>query len=877
MIKQKIYLLTFCLLTISAVVQAQMINKKGGLCFRIDDDQDPIKLKSIDSVFQKNGVHFVYSPNSQRANFTQPASFWPTVKLLQDHGHEIADHSPNHYPHFFEVNGADTLRFKNRAGVDHINFVNEYPVLGTRICLKYSILNAGGAGDEGLVDIQGNLLISKNNGEFSNNKIYGGRYTSQFYFPSLNLLCSYIPNLYNLNSNDPDTIELLSFWNEKITIGNYSNIAYKKLNNYDISVDPEGFKVMQQFSLDIFKKNGINAPTVWIQPGGPHPYLSKSFIADICGHDYGFKSAATYPGAIKGFNEIDNEHEKHFHMQWGDMYEETQDLTTMKGIIADRQARHLITMGLNHLSFFGGFPYQTLLSNLDSLLQWCNAKQIPVKTYSEWGAVLYDSIAKPSENVFPLLTTDLDGDNMPDGIQILPAELDKTQGAGITPTTSIKITQTKQIFGINRLSGVERDKNILKFYAKGTPGSNNLVSMYFDYPEVSKFQQFSIKCTTSTFTETIFECEIPEGVSYINLYGYANIDVGDIAVSGLELRGIAKPRFRTTTFKRSNNKTFGDINMRNYIADEVYDVANLTLSVLNAGNFNATITGNQFLKLEHKQNPFWIGKDSVQLIVSNPANLADTAWFYFQSNETSICKMEKVQLVYPFKSSTESTITWSAIPADTSLTTNISNPTVQPLAGTTYTATVVDKNSVSKNYVITINVKPSVMYTNANINKYFLTTDNQLDIDINLPYYSTAFISNMPKRNSQLANGTLTVQKGNNLGVDTTTIIIYNKSCDIITQYVITSTDASGIIESKLPQVFIYPNPFHNYLTIENLPYSKNGFEVSIYNMVGKEMHKQHIAPNQNTVNTNWLPTGVYILKLNNAEGLQRSFKVLKN
>lgn len=876
MIKQKIYLLTFCLLTVSAALQAQMINKKGGLSFRIDDDQDPAKLKSIDSVFQKNGVHFIYSPNSQRANFTQPASFWPTVKMLQDHGHEIADHSPNHYPHFFEVRGNDTVRFKNRAGIDHINFVNEYPILGTRICLKYNITNANGAGDEGLVDIKGNLLISKSNGEFANSKIYGDRYTTQFYFPGLNLVCSYA-TLYNANSNDPDTAELLSFWNEKITsFGTYSNIAYKRLSNYDIAVDPEGFKVMQQFSLDIFKKNGINAPTVWIQPGGPHPYLSKTFIADICGHDYGFKSAATYPGAIKGFNELDNTHEKKFYMQWGDITEETQNLASMKAVIADRQARHLITMGLNHLSFFGGFPYQTVLSNLDSLLQWCNAKQIPVKTYSEWGSILYDSITKPSENIFPSLTTDLDGDNLPDGLQVLDSEIDKTQGAGNTPTTSIKINQTKQIFGINRLSGVERGKNILKFYAKGTPGSNNLVSMYFDYPEVSKFQQFSIRCTTSTFTETIFECEIPEGVNYINLYGYANIDAGDIAVSGFELRGVAKPKFRNTTFKRNNNNTFGSINMHNYVADEAYGAASLTLSVLNAGNFNATITGNQFLQLEHKQNPFWVGKDSVQLIVSNPANLADTAWFYLQSNETSICKTEKVQLVYPFNTNTESTITWSAVPADTSLTTNISNPIVQPLANTVYTATVVDKNSASKNYVIAVNVKPGMAYTNANINKYFLSTDNQLDIDVNLPYYSTAFISNVPKRNSQLVNGILTVQKGNNLGVDTTTIIINNKSCDVITQYVITSTDGVGTMESLLPQVLIYPNPFNNYLTIDNLPYSKNGFEVSIYNMVGKEMLKQHIAPNQNTVNTNWLPGGVYILKLN-AEGVQKSFKVLKN
>ncbi len=855
---------------------AQALAKRGGVCFRIDDNQDPLKMLALDSVFRKNNARFVYAPNSQKGNFNQPANFWPTIKLLQERGHEIADHSPNHYPHFFELNGADTTRFKNRAGIDHIKFVNEYPILGSRICLKYNIINPNGIGDEGLVDIKGNLLISKDNGAFANNKIYGITYITQFYFPTLNLLCSYVPNIRNANVNDPDTIELLSFWNENENFGNHSSIPYKKLSNYDIGIDKEGFKVMQQFSFDIFKKNGIAAPKTWIQPGGAHPYLSKSFIADVCGSTYHFKSAATYPGARKGFNEIDKENENKFHLQWGDFFEETQSVSAIKNIIADRQAKHRLSFGLNHLSAFGGAPFETILANLDSLLQWCNQKGIPIKTYSEWGAILYDSIPNPTQNIFPLLSTDLNEDNIPDGMLVDIADIDNTQGAGITPNKSIKITQSKQVFGVAGLNGIEKGKNIFKLYTKGTVGSNNSVSIYIDYPEISKFEQYSVRCSTSSFQLNSLEYNIPEGVSYVNIYSYAYIETGELLVSGMEFLGAAKPKFKTITLKRSNNQSFETINLHQYVYDNTFEAANLSYSVLNGGNFNATISNNKFLSIEHKLNPFWLGKDSLQLLISNPSNLSDTAWIYLQSSANNICKGGAVQITYPFNSTTESSITWSAVPTDTSLNTNIATPVVKPNTTTVYTASVTDKNNNVKKYTITLTVTPSTVINKPNIFETF-NTNNTITLDIGLPYFSNAFIGNTPKRTSTINNGVLNIEKGVSIGNDTTLVVIQNQSCEVITQQIITST--STIVQEMHKNAWkIYPNPVQQVLYVEHLPnFQSETSQVQIFDLMGKELKQFIITKNQTALDLSWLGEGIYIVKINVGESHKESFKIVKN
>ena len=51
--------------------EAQLVDKIGGVCFRIDDTQSPNNLKALDSIFSKHGKRFTYAPNTQIANFTQ--------------------------------------------------------------------------------------------------------------------------------------------------------------------------------------------------------------------------------------------------------------------------------------------------------------------------------------------------------------------------------------------------------------------------------------------------------------------------------------------------------------------------------------------------------------------------------------------------------------------------------------------------------------------------------------------------------------------------------------------------------------------------------------------------------------------------------------
>ena len=106
--------------------EAQLVDKIGGVCFRIDDTQSPNNLKALDSIFSKHGKRFTYAPNTQIANFTQSADFWSTLKFLQVRGHEIGDHTPNHYTQFFDILTSDSLKLLLFLDVKEVLLVLSY-------------------------------------------------------------------------------------------------------------------------------------------------------------------------------------------------------------------------------------------------------------------------------------------------------------------------------------------------------------------------------------------------------------------------------------------------------------------------------------------------------------------------------------------------------------------------------------------------------------------------------------------------------------------------------------------------------------------------------------------------------------------------------
>ena len=855
---------------------AQQVDKIGGVCFRIDDVQSPSNLRALDSIFTKHNKRFTYAPNPQIAYHTESADFWNTLKILQLKGHEIGDHSPNHYTQFFDISNADSNKFKNRAGIDHIKYVNAPPTYGTRVCLKYNLLNGNGIGDETNVNINKNMIISKNNGEFSNPKIYGlGKSIIYFYLPTLNKIVGFY-SFKNINSNDPDTVIIKSFWNEDIDLGVVNDIPYKKIGNFDIDIDKDGFRVLLQFSLDVFKSKGISAPTVWIQPGGETPYLTKKYIADICGGEFGYKSAATYPGSIKGFNEVDYDKTNSFNMQWQDFQEENQSVDLIKSIIVDRFARHTLSFGSNHLGVFGAnFPLNTIINNMDQILGWCVQNNIPVYTYSEWSDLIYKSQTNPENNILPPLQNDLNKDGIVDGYSALNG-LDTVSGISQSNYRALTAYSNQTMFQITKLSGIESGPNVLSLYAKG--GIGNSIRFYIDFPILNKYELFELPAINSSYSYLNYTFNVPKGVSFISIICSSQIANGSIKITGLSIKGTNKPYVKLPILKRMANENYAAINLKNYAVDKFNSVDNIQWSVINNRIFKTAITSNSILSvnMDDATNAFWTGSDSIQ-IVAKSAGSADTVWLNVQSLAARICADQKLTVKYN-PSSNDSILVWSSIPANALVSSNIGNELIVfPSSNTNYFLKVTKRGGAIFNHSLNVNVTPTKFTGNTVIPRGFQSNSN-LTISIDIPFYSTGLVTKKPNRPYLFINDyEINFTKGSILGNDTLIYKVTTKSCETSTLTLITSEKNIGINEFSSNDISIFPNPFNNELNI-NSELKNNSLEVLIIDLYGNVFMNKKIANEKELhFNTEFLAKGIYFIKIENLDSRKSYFqKIIK-
>jgi hypothetical protein len=852
--------------------EAQLVDKIGGVCFRIDDTQSPSNLKALDSIFSKHGKRFTYSPNTQIANFTQSADFWTTLKFLQVRGHEIGDHTPNHFTQFFDILTSDSIKFINRAGIDHLKIVNAIPVNGTRVCLKYNLLNPNGNGDETNVSINNNMIISQNDGEFSNLKLYGsGKNTIYFYLPTLDKIVSFY-GISNLNSNDPDTLNIKSFWNEDIDLGIFSNIPYKKLGNFDVDIDKEGFRIMLQFSLDIFKSKGINPPTVWIQPSGETPYLSKKYIADICGTEFGYLSAATYPGTIKGYNETDNEKNNSYGMQWQDFDEENQTVDQIKSIIVDRFARHTLSFGSNHLGILGAnFPLNTIIKNMDEILGWCVENNIPVYTYSEWSNLIYKSQTNPEKNILPPLQNDFNKDGLVDGYSVMNG-LDTISGISQSNYRAITAFSDQTMFQITNLSGVESGPNVLSFYSKGAAG--NKISFFVEFPELNKFESFELPATNNSYSYQTYTFNVPKGVNVVSITCSSKIAIGSISITGMGLKGSNKPYVKLPILKRMANENFPKINLKSFTVDRFNTVNNIQWSVINNSIFVTDINANSDLSVSIGEgiNAFWIGSDSIQIIAKS-VNNSDTVWLYIQSLESRICADQRLAINYTFNAN-DSLLIWSSIPANTDVSSNLGTELiVYPSDFTNYNLKVIKRGGAQFNNSIYINVVPTIFAGNKLISRGFLSNSN-ITVPIDIPFYSTGLITKTPKRPYLFINeNEINFTKGFIVGSDTMIYKLTTKSCEARTLTILTNDLITNLKEISNNGITVFPNPFVNELNID-FGQKNNSLELMIIDLLGNVFLKKTIVnEKQIQLDTDFLTNGIYIVKIENKEMGKTYFK----
>ena len=466
-----------------------LVDKRGGICWRVDDNQTAVHFLQFADIFRKYGFHFSYAVNlGMNSNIP---GYMNTLRALQDSGNELMDHTPNHSTLLFLA--SDPSQYGGLRGVDHVS--------GNLVCLRYqgidtSIRYAG----EGTVDILDTIAISNANGSFQA-------------IPSLRILAVKLEGIdspvgigwiRNSESSDPDTIQLLTLWGEPIHVGYRARVHCDFIGPTDIEMTPEAIALLVQRTRELCDQFGIAYPTTWIQPGSPTPYVTRGQAKTVLGDQLGLTSSAVYTNSsFKCFNEYNPDGSAQYAMEWGDFDVQNRDAAEMESVIADAVAKHYVLISGDHFrDLTGGWAGYT--QRVDSLLRWCyqNASQIRVRTQSQWANILYAQPADPFANVIPPLNVDLDNNGFPDGYYYQSdgypyGTVDSTDGVAAGMGYSWSVDRAGDVCTIVGLAGLEKGWNDLGLWTRGYPGDSvELRFVFSHFPE----QRFKVGADTPDWT-----------------------------------------------------------------------------------------------------------------------------------------------------------------------------------------------------------------------------------------------------------------------------------------------------------------------------------------------------------------------------------------
>jgi hypothetical protein len=673
------HLVFLLLVFLNLFTLAQSNVKKGGVCFRVDENPSLIKLHQYDSLFSIYQQNFCMAMTSWVFPIT-PA-YVDSLKIWINKGHEVMDNTPTHQTQFFNLIdvGEDTL-YLNKPGVDHIN--------AEKVCLRINSIDTTQPHNEGLVDVSGNLVISHNPGEFadlSGNPYYFALYLS---IPYNNVYLWY--DLRASNPGDVDSVYIKSFWEEPVSLAAQTGLNYHKLMPRNVIMDQNAVRLLGKRSLKIYSDLDIPRPYTWIHPSGQMPWISAYELKWNMGDSLQYCQGSNYINYAKlCYNEYSPYQIAPFSMQDG-LSNETQDLQTSKHIIADAIAQHYVKIDLARFkNSYGG--WDAYLQRTDSLLDWCITNNIPVKTYAQWKALLYDSIPNRVTNIFPALNVDLDLDLYPDGYdqnQIVSSVFDTTDGVEASGYRCFTINGYGYIFQINALAGLESGMNKFTLWTKGQNDSGSYVTLRFEFPERGIYRILDFPADTNVWTEHFQLFNVPDSVSFMTVYGIHYDGTPDtIKISGMSMRsaGFLK-QVKYPQQVEPANDAFSSILLNNLVIDSLYAPSTITWTVQNPGVLNLSILPGNILKIQ-KPVSFWVGSDSSYLIAHSPDDIADSCMFSFKSIPIEAGCGGTLPITLTLLDTLDNdVITWTSRPFDPSISNpHIYNPTVNPLETTMYT------------------------------------------------------------------------------------------------------------------------------------------------------------------------------------------------
>ncbi len=834
-----------------------IIPKKAGICFRFDDYQDSSKIASVLQLFDKYNGKFTYAANAGIAEIVSNQQFWSFLRTMQTNGHEVADQTPSDVSHFFEaINATESKKYLGLPGVDHIRDGSR------RICLKYTVLDNSGTGDEGLVDIKGDLMISKQPGEFSNLRLFNNKFVVAFYLPGSGELIGF-SGFSNLNSNDPDTAFLRDFWFEPINLGNRSNINYNKLSPYQLTVDKQGLQLMLEYSSKLFAKHGVQIPTTLVHPGGYHPYVSSSIIKEVS-QSMGFTGAASYPAKRNFLTYYNPAGLRQFNFQGVDFTPETQTATEIKKIIANFYALNQVGVCINHMSFGGPInSFSQMLANMEEVLVWAKSKQIPVLTYKDWTNQLAYGHYNPTEDIFPALQNDLDGDEEIDGIDLTnPNFLDKNAGLAYNANYALTTNSVSTLFYIQNLGGITKGLNTFTVSTRGGKDAYDYFRLLVYYPELGTTQFFDIPTNSIGFLERKVSFYVPEGVTYLNLTLNYNTDKATRAyASGFKLNAELKPVIKPSTFEINTNEIAKPISLDSFASCVGYTFNQLKWSVLKSPFlFDASFENGNNLKLVPKFQKFPITFDSIQLRVTAPNSKTDTAWFYIRTKHAQICNGQITAINFSRIPSIEKSYSWSAQNQDPLFSnTQDSFIWVRPSNNNLYTLQVQPISGNQVSHSIPVSVIPTRIAGYPNETKQFLGAQTvAFNLNYN-PEYRVYFYE-LPQAEAKVTIQGKKVIVGRDVNFSgnlEVKLLVVSPTCEAYLHSLNVNTWALGNNKLLQQEVKVYPNPAQTIISVNGL----SNFEAAIYDLQGKCI--KSFGLNQ-TLDVSAVENGIYVLKLSN-------------
>lgn len=513
------------LLVVSAVTKrgysqtSNYITKRGGVCFRIDDNNSILYYKQFANLFNKYHQHFCLAINLGANTIT--TDYINGLKEIQSSGHEMMDHTPQHGTSYFRTNLSIDY-FLNHPGVHGITNNN-------KVMLEYADVDIKCAERNGYADINKDTVRGSFT-SFADKDCY-------LYFPSLDKLVFIHPTIGWINEN---TVKVTDFWQNSINLGIHQNIKYYNFDFNNIHLTVDAVRALIEESLRLADYYGLDRPQTWIQPGTYGPHIHREELKEA-GSNLGYKSADSYEYVLKVFNEYNPTNDKEFGIGWGNFDEDAWDLNKCKQSIADRIAKHQIAIGSGHFSELLDGLAGTLI-RIENIIQWCVDNNIPIRTYSEWADILYNQTPDPNENVFPPLNIDLDANNIPDGYKGgMKGILKKNDGIPAVNNYCYSISNSGAICSITSLGGIEKGRNEFEVWTKGKAG--NFIEVVFKagsqnfiykFPaENSQWTKFNLEGSVNGNTSLT----IPENVSVVDItINCCNYSSGEVKISGMTLK-----------------------------------------------------------------------------------------------------------------------------------------------------------------------------------------------------------------------------------------------------------------------------------------------------------------------------------------------------